>query len=291
MSLLRPKRVSMDLLRPLLPAREWERVQSYQVQDVGFGTDAFGTRREHLGFAYAIGYWLHRNYFRVVSAGHENIPPEGGGVVVGNHSGVLPFDGVMVGTDVFRNTEPPRLVRYMVDYFVYQLPFVGAMFRGIGQMPGTRRNFDGLVEEGHLVGIFPEGAAALGKTVDQRYELYPFNHGHVELAARHGVPVLPFGLVGAEEQQTMVTDLRPLAKALRLPYFPVTTTFPWFGPLGLLPRPSRYFINYGPPIEIDPDALRSMEVRQHEVERVRDAVAEQIRIGQAARRARTGESS
>jgi 1-acyl-sn-glycerol-3-phosphate acyltransferase len=288
--LLRSKRLPMDVLRPLLPAKEWERVQAYPVQDVGFGTDAFGTRRELLGFAYALGYWLHRYYFRVVSAGHENIPQKGGGVVVGNHSGVLPFDGMMLAADVFRYTEPPRLVRYMVDFFVYQMPFVGAFFRGVGQMPGTRRNFDGLIEEGHLVGIFPEGAPALGKPADKRYELYPFTHGHVELAARHRVPVLPFGLVGAEEQQTMVANLEPLARALRLPYFPVTTTFPWLGPLGLLPRPSRYYIHYGAPIEIDRNALHSIEVRRREVERVRDAVAEQIRRGQDARRQLNGES-
>ncbi|MCX4248049.1 lysophospholipid acyltransferase family protein [Paraliomyxa miuraensis] len=286
--LLRSKRLSMELLRPLLPDSEWDRVQAYPVADVGFGTDVFGTRRELLGFGYALGYWLHRHYFRVVSGGHEHIPKQGGGVVVGNHSGVLPFDGMMVAADVFRYTEPPRLVRYMVDYFVYQVPFVGAFFRGVGQMPGTRRNFDGLIEEGHLVGIFPEGAAALGKTAEQRYQLHPFTHGHVELAARHRVPVLPFGLVGAEEQQTMVADLQPLARALRLPYFPITTTFPWLGPLGLLPRPSRYFIHYGEPLHIDPDALRSIDVRRHEVERVQDAVAELLRHGQEVRREHQG---
>jgi len=290
MRLLRSKRVPLDMLRPLLPDSEWERVRAYPVQDMGLGTDAFGTRRELLGFAYALGYWLHRSYFRVVSSGHEHIPSSGGGVVVGNHSGVLPFDGMMVGADVFRYTEPPRLVRYMVDYFVYQLPFVGAFFRGVGQMPGTRRNFDGLVEEGHLVGIFPEGAEALGKLSERAYELYPFTHGHVELAARHGVPVVPFGLVGAEEQQTMVRDLQPLARALRLPYFPITTTFPWLGPLGLLPRPSRYFIRYGAPLRIDPGALHSIDVRRREVERVRDAVAELIREAQATRRQYAGGS-
>ncbi|MEM9453427.1 MAG: lysophospholipid acyltransferase family protein [Myxococcota bacterium] len=289
--LLRSKRLAMDLLRPLLPEREWDRVRAYPMNDVGLGTDAFGTRRELLGFAYALGYWLHRYYFRVVSAGHEHLPQQGGGVVVGNHSGVLPFDGMMVGADVFRYTEPPRLVRYMVDFFVYQLPFVGAFFRGMGQMPGTRRNFDGLVHEGHLVGIFPEGSAALGKKAEHRYELLPFSPGHVELAARHRVPVLPFGLVGAEEQQTMMTDLRPLARALRLPYFPITTTFPWLGPLGLLPRPSRYFIHYGSPLSIDPDALRSIEVRNHEIGRVQDAVAELLRRGQATRRQHAGGAS
>lgn len=88
----------------------------------------------------------------------------------------------------------------------------------------------------------------------------------------------------------MVTDLRPLARALRLPYFPITTTFPWLGPLGLLPRPSRYFIHYGPPLHIDPDALRSIDVRRREVERVQDAVAELLRHGQEVRRQHQGAS-
>ncbi len=274
----------LQLFRPLLPAREWTRIEKYVVSDAGMGTDVFGTTPEALGLGYALGYWLHRHYFRVVSEGHEHIPATGAAVIAGNHSGVLPFDAVMLGTDVFRNTEPPRLVRYMVDYFVFRLPFLGTLFRRMGQMPGTRRNFDGAMEEGHVVGVFPEGAAALGKPANRRYELHDFNPGHVELAARHRAPVIPFGLVGAEEQQTMLADLRPLARALRLPYFPVTTTFPWLGPLGLLPKPSRYFIRYGAPLWIDPEALRSVEVRRREVERVRDAVAEQIRLGQETRK-------
>lgn len=280
MKLFRRRR---ELARPLLPDREWARVEAYILDDAGFGTDRFGTDGDTLGIGYALGYWLHRHYFRVVSAGHDHLPKRGAAVVVGNHSGVLPFDAVMLGTDVFRYTDPPRLMRYMVDYFVYQVPFLGVFFRSLGQMPGTRANFDGLVEEGHLVGIFPEGAEALGKPVEQRYELYPFSHGHVELAARHGVPVVPFGLVGAEEQMTMITDLKPLARALRLPYFPVTKTFPWLGPLGLLPKPVRYFIEYGEPIEVDPGVLRSIDVREREVARVREAVADLIDLGQKKR--------
>ncbi len=254
-------------------------MEAYVLDDAGFGTDAFGTDAQLLGLGYALGYWLHRYYFRVVSAGHDHIPTRGAGVVVGNHSGVLPYDAVMIATDVFRHTDPPRLVRYMVDYFVYKIPFLGVFFRSLGQLPGTRRNFDGLVEEGHLVGIFPEGAEALGKPADRRYALYPFNHGHVELAARHRVPVIPFGLVGAEEQMTMLADFRPLARALRLPYFPVTTTFPWLGPVGLLPKPVRYYIHYGEPIDIDPAVLRSIEVREREVSRVREAVADLVHEG------------
>ena len=281
--MLFPRRKA-ELVKPLLPALEWERVQAYAMTDAGFGTDPFGTDPDLLGFGYALGYWLHRHYFRVVSNGHHHIPVRGAAVIAGNHSGVLPFDAVMLAVDVFRYTDPPRLMRFMVDYFVYQVPFLGVFFRSLGQMPGTRSNFDGLVQEGHIVGLFPEGAEALGKPTAQRYELYPFSHGHVELAARHRVPVVPFALVGAEEQMTMLTDLRPLARALRLPYFPITTTFPWFGPLGLLPKPVRYFINYGEPITIDSAALDSVDVRTTEVDRVRDAVADLIQRGLEQRR-------
>lgn len=273
-----------DLIQTLLPERERERVAAYVLDDAGTGTDVFGTSAVGIGNAYALAYWLHRFYFRVVSGGHENIPRETAGVVVGNHSGVLPFDAVMVTTDVFRHTEPPRLVRFMVDFFVYRMPFIGTLFRSLGQVPGTRRNFDGLIAEGHLVGIFPEGADALGKPAEDRYELFPFSHGHIELAARHGVPVIPFGVVGAEEQQTVITNLEPLARALNLPFIPVTRTFPWLGPAGLLPKPVRYFIHYGEPLIIDPAVLASIEVRTREVERVREAVREQIHLGLDARR-------
>jgi 1-acyl-sn-glycerol-3-phosphate acyltransferase len=273
-----------DFVSTLLPARERERVAAYELDDAGTGTDVFGTSVEGIGNAYALAYWLHRYYFRVRSAGHEHIPREGAGVVIGNHSGVLPFDGVMVTTDVFRHLDPPRLVRFMVDYFVYRMPFLGTLFRSLGQVSGTRRNFDGLIEEGHLVGIFPEGADALGKPADDRYELFPFSHGHVELAARHGVPVIPFGVVGAEEQQTVIANVEPLARALNLPFIPVTRTFPWLGPAGLLPKPVRYYIHYGQPLDIDPAVLESIEVRTREVERVRDAVREQIHAGLEHRR-------
>jgi len=283
-SLRNLSRRALDGMGALLPAEERARLAAYMLEDCGHGTDAFGTSPAGLAPAYAFAYALHRYYFRVVSSGHEHLPRTGAGVVVGNHSGVLPFDGLMLSADVFRNTDPPRLLRYMVDYFVYRMPYVGVAFRSLGQVPGTRRNFDGLIESGHLIGVFPEGADALGKPATRRYELLPFTHGHVELAARHGVPVIPFGLVGAEEQQTVITDLQPVARALKLPFFPITHTFPWLGPLGLLPAPVRYFIHYGEPIDIDPAATRSVDVRSAEVARVREAVADQIRVGLKVRR-------
>ena len=107
-------------------------------------------------------------------------------------------------------------------------------------------------------------------------------------AARR-VPVIPFGVVGAEEQQTVITNLQPLARALGLPYVPITRTFPLLGPLGLLPKPVRYYIHYGPALHIDPAVLESIEVRNREVERVRDAVARQIEDGLEHRRREEGD--
>jgi 1-acyl-sn-glycerol-3-phosphate acyltransferase len=266
-----------EALWGLLPPEERERLESFTLDDAGFGTDQFGMQRDALGASYALAWWLHENYFKVASRGHENVPAEGAGVMVSNHSGVLPYDGVMIACDVFRHSRPTRLVRYMVDFFVYDLPFLGVLFRSFGQIPGTRANFDGLIEAGQLVGVFPEGAKALAKGRGDHYRMLPFTHGHVELAARHQVPVVPCGVVGAEEQMHVLANIRPLAKALGVPYFPLTTTL-------VFPKPVRYFIVYGEPLHIDPDVLRSMEVRTREVERVTHAVDDLLREGLRWRR-------
>lgn len=270
------RRRAIDSLVGLLPQVEQKRVEEYLMVDAGHGTDVFGMDRDGLGAAYACSWWLHEHWFSVRSRGHQHMPSTGAGVVVSNHSGVLPFDGVMLTCDVFRRSQPTRLVRYMVDFFVYRLPFVGTLFRSFGQIAGTRSNFDGLISEGHLVGVFPEGAKALVKKTSDRYRLLPFGPGHVELAARHDVPVIPCGVVGAEEQMKLIADIKPLAKALGLPYFPLTTTL-------VFPKPVRYHLVYGPPLEIDRAVLRSMVAREHEVARVRLAVEDLIRDGRSWR--------
>ncbi len=272
---------ALEAFSNLLPAEERERVDAYFLADAGLGTDIFGLDPQGLRVGYGLAWWLHEHYFSVRSEGHHHVPERGAGVVVSNHSGVLPFDGMMIACDVFRRRQTPRLVRYMVDFFVYRMPFLGVFFRSIGQIPGTRGNFDGLVGEGHLVGIFPEGAAALAKKKEEHYQLRAFSHGHVELAARHRAPVIPVGVVGAEEQMEMVANLKPLARLLNLPYFPLTTTL-------VFPKPVQYRIRYGAPLEIDPAVLESIDVRRREVARVKDAVETLLRDELDARAAEEG---
>lgn len=269
----------------MLPDAERARIETFLQGDAsaGLGTDEFGMDPQAVLAAYPYAYWLHRAYFRVVSWGHEHVPTHGAAVLVGNHGGVLPYDALMLVTDVFRRLDPPRLVHCMVDHFVYRWPFLGLRFRQWGQVAGTRRNFEGLLERGQLVGVFPEGAAALTKPADNRYRLRDFTPGHLEIAARQRVPVIPCGIVGAEEQMTLISSIQPVARWLRVPFLPLTTTL-------LLPKPVRYLIAYGEPLVIDDAVTHSARVRAAEVVRVQAAVERLIYDAQKVRERWTDET-
>jgi 1-acyl-sn-glycerol-3-phosphate acyltransferase len=191
---------------------------------------------------------LYRLWFRVRSSGHENLPTEGPAILVGNHAGLLPFDGAMGVVDVLLHTDPPRLARAIVDRWAGALPWVNVFFARAGQVIGTRENVASLLEEGQLVLIFPEGMEGIRKRVTQRYRLQSFHVGFVEAALRAGAPIVPVAFLGTEDQAPILYDLKPLARWLGLPVVPITPTFPWLGPLGLLPYPVRYRIVYGEPL-------------------------------------------
>jgi 1-acyl-sn-glycerol-3-phosphate acyltransferase len=228
----------------------------------GLRHDAFGLAPDVVRRALPFFELLYRRWFRVRSEGHEHVPAEGPAILVANHGGLLPFDGAMCVLDVFLHTEPPRLPRALVDRFAGRLPFVNVFFARAGQVMATRENFRELLRRGELVLVFPEGIAGIRKTVSQRYRLQPFHTGFAEEALRARVPIVPVTIVGAEDQAPILYDVRPLARRLGLPVAPVTPTFPWLGPLGLLPYPVRYRILYG-------EALRPAE--RHGPEAAEDA--------------------
>jgi len=271
------------LAERLLPARELERARSYPFEDGGYGYDPFGAERESAILALIVARLLHRYWFRVQSQGIEHVPTEGPALIVPNHSGVIPIDAAMLATDIFMGLEKPRVVRNVVDYFASALPFVNVFFARVGQLIGHRKNFEDLLRHDQLVGVFPEGARGTGKPFSERYRLRRFNVGFVEVALTHRVPIVPVAIIGPEEQAPMIFNLKPLARLLGFPYFPVTPLFPWLGPLGSVPLPVQYHITYGEPFcfyeEYPPEAARDAQTLRMLADKVQVRIQEMIEMG------------
>ncbi len=210
--------------------------------------DRYGFSPGAIKTVFPIFYALYRLYFRVKSEGHENIPSEGPAVLAANHGGLLPFDGAMGVVDLLLNTDPPRLARAIVDRWAGSLPWVNVFYARVGQVVGTRENFSDLLDDGQLVLVFPEGVDGIRKTYAQRHRLQRFRMGFVEQALRRGAPIVPTAVLGSDDQTPILYDVKPLARRLGLPVAPITPTFPWLGPLGLLPYPVSYRIVYGEPL-------------------------------------------
>jgi 1-acyl-sn-glycerol-3-phosphate acyltransferase len=211
--------------------------------------DRYGFSPEVSKRAFPIAYALYRRYFRVKSTGHEHIPREGPAILAGNHGGLLPFDAAMGIVDVAIHSDPPRLTRAIVDLWAGSLPWINVLYARLGQVIGTRENFSDLLSNGQLVLVFPEGIEGIRKTISHRYTLQEFRVGFIEQALREQAPIVPVAFVGSADQAPILYDIKPLAKLLGLPVAPITPTFPWLGPLGLLPYPVSYKIIYGEPME------------------------------------------
>jgi 1-acyl-sn-glycerol-3-phosphate acyltransferase len=210
--------------------------------------DRFGFSADVTARALPFFRALHKLYFRVGHTGFENVPRSGAAVIAANHGGLLPFDGAMIVTDVLLGSDPPRLPRAIVDRWVGSLPWLNVFYARVGQVIGTRENFADLLEDGQLVVVFPEGTAAIRKTIAQRYRLQHFHVGFIEQALLARAPVIPVAVIGSDDQAPILHDFQSLARRLGLPALPITPTFPWLGPLGLLPYPVSYHLVYGEPL-------------------------------------------
>lgn len=262
---------ALKIAKTLLPEDEFERLLSLEIDETGFGYDYFGLEKESLILGYSVALGIYKHWFRVESEGHENLPLEGRALITPNHSGVVPIDGVMIWADLLHKLEQPRVMRAMVDNFMGFLPYVNTIMSRCGQVVGARRNFEDLLRADRIVTVFPEGAKGTGKPFSQRYELIRFNVGFVELSLTHRAPIIPAAVIGGEEQSPMLFDIKPLARLLAFPYFPVTPFFPWLGPLGMIPLPVKYHIRYGKPLHFyedygpstvnDPETVRMLAAK------------------------------
>lgn len=195
---------------------------------------------------------LYENYFRVKTYGIDRIPSDGPALLVGNHSGTIPLDAVMVQYAVANEHPQKRTVRNVAANLAFTIPFFGPLARKTGSVVACDDDANELLSRGEIVGVFPEGFKGVGKGWRERYKLQRFGRGgFVELALRKRVPIIPVAIVGAEEAYPMIANVKWLAKALGFPYFPITPTFPLLGPLGALPLPSRWVIEFGDPIPMD----------------------------------------
>jgi 1-acyl-sn-glycerol-3-phosphate acyltransferase len=193
---------------------------------------------------------MYQHWFRVEMRGLENVPDTGGALVVTNHSGVLPWDALMIQVGLLDNHPAHRRLRLLAAGLVYSLPFLSHLSRKSGHTLACPEDADRLLASGELVGVCPEGFKGTGKPFRQRYRLQRFGRGGFAASAiRAEVPLIPCAVVGAEETYPMIGNAKPLARLLGLPYFPLTPLFPWFGMLGMVPLPSRWIIEFGKPVD------------------------------------------
>ncbi|MFB9742436.1 lysophospholipid acyltransferase family protein [Pseudonocardia sulfidoxydans] len=195
---------------------------------------------------------LYRSWFRVETIGMNNVPDVGGALVVANHSGTLPLDSLMTAVALHDDHPAERHLRMLGADLVFRLPVLGALTRKQGATLACNPDAERLLSSGELVGVWPEGFKGIGKPFRDRYKLQRFGRGgFVSAALRTGVPIIPCAIVGAEEIYPKIGDIKPLARLFGAPYFPVTPTFPLLGPLGAVPLPSKWYIEFGEPIRTD----------------------------------------
>jgi 1-acyl-sn-glycerol-3-phosphate acyltransferase len=193
---------------------------------------------------------LFRRYFRGEVSGVSHLPLAGPALLVANHSGTIPVDSTMLALAVHDEHPARRYLRLLGADLVFRIPMLSELARKSGGTLACSPDAERLLSAGEFVGVFPEGFKGVGKKYWQRYQLQRFGRGgFVSAALRTGTPIVPVAIVGAEEIYPLIGNIKPLARLLGTPYFPVTPTFPWLGPLGMLPLPSKWLIEFCEPIQ------------------------------------------
>jgi 1-acyl-sn-glycerol-3-phosphate acyltransferase len=280
----------VETAREWLPQPIWdlrrdidERMARIPTRLNSYGYDAWGFHPATAARAMFTMALLYRYWFRVQVHGIERIPP-GRVLLISNHAGQIALDAAMIGISTFLDNEPPRVVRGMGEYWLPTVPWINELMVRSGSVVGTRKNCIDLLANEEAVIAFPEGVRGMNKLIWERYQLQEFGHGFMRLALETGAPIVPIAVVGSEEQAPGIANLRPLARLLRMPAFPITLTFPALGPLGLVPLPVKYHIYFGEPMSFDGNPSDEDEVIAEKVEQVKAQIATMLTQGLAQRR-------
>jgi 1-acyl-sn-glycerol-3-phosphate acyltransferase len=212
--------------------------------------DEFGLDPAFEEFVEPLFVFLYRRWWRVETRGLDKVPDSGPVLVVANHSGAMfPYDGAMLKVALRLEHPAARELRPLVDDFVFQAPFLASLMSRVGGVRASPENAERLLSHGEIVAVFPEGLRGMRKKFTERYRLQRFGRGgFVSLALKTAAPIVPVAVVGAEEIHPLIGTWDWPAKLLGLPYFPLTPTFPWLGPLGLVPLPSKWILRFGDPM-------------------------------------------
>jgi 1-acyl-sn-glycerol-3-phosphate acyltransferase len=210
------------------------------------GFDPWGLEPEQAKIYFSIARYFY-DYFHPTIRGIENVPA-GRVLLVPNHSGQLPLDGVVIGVACLLQAKPPRLVRAMAERWFPTLPFVNEAFTRSGVVVGDPINCRNLLLDENAILVFPEGARGSGKVWKDRYHLRKFGRGFMRLALQTDTPVVPVAVVGGEESIVSVYDAKSLARLLGAPYLPVSPWLPLLGPFAYWPMPVKFHVTFGAPL-------------------------------------------
>jgi 1-acyl-sn-glycerol-3-phosphate acyltransferase len=252
--------------------------------------DEWGFDEEFAEAVYPVFEFLYEVWWRVDAAGVRNVPAHGRALLVSNHAGSLfPFDASMILLAIMKQHPLPRWARFLVLDWAFVLPFISAFMRRVGGVPASKHNAARLLEQDEVVMVFPEGVKGTGKQFSERYRLQRFGRGgFVEVALRTGSPIIPVAVVGSEEIYPKLGNARPVARAVGAPFVPITPTFPWLGPLGLVPLPSKWRIEFCEPIDLSshgPDAADDPRLLFDVSEQVRETIQARLYENLVERRA------
>jgi 1-acyl-sn-glycerol-3-phosphate acyltransferase len=278
--------LALPLPRPLSVLRDEleERLAAVPTTLNEYGLDPFGFDPRYAAPFLLPAAFFYRYWFRVEADGAEQVPA-GRVLLIANHAGnTFAYDGAMLGMAMLLEGRPPRIVRGMAEYYLPTIPFFSTFMHRMGSVVGTPENCVQLLERGECIMVFPEGERGFVKTYAQRYRLQRFGLGFLRLALETDTPIVPVGIVGSEEQSPGLLRSRWLGRLIGAPVAPVTWTFPWLGPAGMLPLPVKFRLRFGAPLRFEGDPSEEDTEIERKVDVVKDAIRGLIAEGLEARR-------
>jgi 1-acyl-sn-glycerol-3-phosphate acyltransferase len=253
------------------------RVERLELPWNSYGSDPYGISKEDLGWFFDAASYLYRSYFRVRSTGVEHVPDRGRAMLVGNHSGGIALDALMVVTAMFLEKEPPRLAQGMAEKFLAKTPFASRVLSRLGHLTGLPEHVARMLRDERLVLVFPEGARGTAKLFWHRNSLVQFGTGFMRLALQTRAPIVPFGFVGGGEAIPTIANSYKLGRLVGVPYVPLT---PWVLPL---PLPVRLELRFGSPLVFEGSGNEDDRVIEEKVGEVKRRIAELIDEGKRSR--------